>query len=300
MNLWMGFKRLLGQQLALLPTKNRSPLEILILATLGCVLAAALKYPNRAFLTIARPDLKARRVDTPQLPLLGNLVQMIRNRHQQLHFIHQLFLEYGDLMSMSILGVGRIHWVNNPKFMEHILKINFDNYVKGDFFRWQLSDILGSGIFVSDGAEWRFHRKTAANIFTTRLYRDLVQGAFKSSAHDLCSVLDRHLGEAVDLQSLFLRLTLDAFGKLTFGIEFNALVTEGPNEFGDAGGHARHEPVVARDGPDPVLAVPADEESNWGAAQMGGTGSPGEKGRDGGGARGKEEGLAGSLHKPSE
>ncbi|KAG0358150.1 cytochrome P450-dit2, partial [Podila minutissima] len=194
---WRGFRRLLGQQLAFLPTKNRSPLEILILATLGCILAAALKYPNRAFLTTARPDLKERKVDTPQLPLLGNLVQMIRNRHQQLHLFHQMFLEHGDFMSMTIPGVGRIHWVNNPRFMEHILKTNFDNYVKGDFFRRQLADILGNGIFVSDGAEWRFHRKTAANIFATRLYRDLVQGAFKSSAHDLCSVLDRrHFGEA--------------------------------------------------------------------------------------------------------
>ncbi|KAG0339204.1 hypothetical protein BG000_002628 [Podila horticola] len=179
---WIGFKRLLDQQLSPHRSRKRSPLEYLILATLGCVLAAALKYPNRAFLTSARPDLKERKVDTPGLPLLAN----------------------------------------------------FDNYIKGDFFRWQLTDILGKGIFVSDGAEWRFHRKTASNIFTTRLYRDLVQGAFRSSAHDLCSVLDRHLNDPVDLQSLFLRLTLDAFGKLTFGLEFNALVTEGPNEFGDA------------------------------------------------------------------
>ncbi|KAG0088901.1 hypothetical protein BGZ92_005585 [Podila epicladia] len=95
---WRGFKRLLGQQLALLPTKNRSPLEILILATLGCVLAAAFKYPNRAFRTIARPDLKARKVETPQLPLVGSLVQMIQNRNQQLHYIQQLFLEYGDFV----------------------------------------------------------------------------------------------------------------------------------------------------------------------------------------------------------
>ncbi|KAG0039884.1 hypothetical protein BGZ82_006289 [Podila clonocystis] len=231
---WIGFKRLLDKQLALHKTKKRSSLEYLILATLGCILAAALKYPNRAFLTAARPDLKARRIDTPGLPLLGSLVQVIRNRHQQLHFFQQGFLEHGDIMSMTILGIGRVHFVNNPKFMEHILKTNFDNYIKGDVFRWQLTDILGKGIFVSDGAEWRFHRKTASNIFTTRLYRDLVQGAFKSSAQDLCSVLDQHSGEAVDMQSLFLRLTLDAFGKLTFGLEFNALVTEGPNEFGDA------------------------------------------------------------------
>ncbi|KAF9202080.1 hypothetical protein BGZ59_002340, partial [Podila verticillata] len=75
---------------------------------------------------------------------------------------------------------------------------------------------------------------TASNIFTTRLFHDFVQGAFKTSGQDLCTVLDRHSGEALDLQVLFLRLALDVFEKLTFGLEFNALVTEGLNEVGDA------------------------------------------------------------------
>lgn len=113
---------------------------------------------------------------------------------------------------------------------------NFNNYIKGKIFRDQLKDILGRGIFVSDQEEWRFHRKTAANIFTTKLYRELVEGTFLESGLDLYSVLERNriVGRPVDLQELFLKLTLDAFGKLTFGLEFNALTGEGPNEFGDA------------------------------------------------------------------
>lgn len=113
---------------------------------------------------------------------------------------------------------------------------NFDNYVKGDMFRSQLTDILGRGIFVADGEEWRFHRKTASNIFTTKLYRSLVLGPFKSSAHDFCSHLQPFIASAepVDLQAKFHLLTMDAFGKLTFGIDFKALTQEGSNDFGDA------------------------------------------------------------------
>jgi cytochrome P450 len=69
------------------------------------------------------------------------------------------------------------------------------------------------------------------------MYRQLCEGAFTDSAQDLCSIFDKaeSLGnQPVDLQQLFLRLTMDAFGKLTFGIEFNSLMTEGRNEFGDA------------------------------------------------------------------
>lgn len=113
---------------------------------------------------------------------------------------------------------------------------NFENYVKGDIFRSQLTDILGRGIFVADGEEWRFHRKTASNLFTTKLYRGLVQNAFKSSAHDFCQHLQTLVKaqKPVDLQAKFHLLTMDAFGKLTFGIEFKALTQEGSNEFGDA------------------------------------------------------------------
>lgn len=113
---------------------------------------------------------------------------------------------------------------------------NFENYVKGDTFRWQLTDILGRGIFVADGDEWRFHRKTAANLFTTKLYRSLVENAFKSSSHDFCQHLQTLITaqKPIDLQAKFHLLTMDAFGKLTFGIEFKALTQEGSNDFGDA------------------------------------------------------------------
>ncbi|KAF9391066.1 hypothetical protein CPC16_004608 [Podila verticillata] len=58
----------------------------------------SLEYPDRAFLTRARPDLQARQVEVPGVPLLGNLVGMIRNRNQQLQYLQQRFLVHGDFM----------------------------------------------------------------------------------------------------------------------------------------------------------------------------------------------------------
>ncbi|KAG0303154.1 hypothetical protein BGZ98_006956 [Dissophora globulifera] len=202
---WVGVKRLLERQWSM---RKRSPLEYIVLATLSCVLAATLKYPNRAFLTRPRPDLKALGRDAPGYPLIGNLPDFIKHREDPLQMLHDTFREHGDVVSLTMPVFGRMIIVNRPEFMEHILKTNFDNYIKGALVRWNLADILGRGIFVSDGAAWRFHRKTASNIFTTKLYRSLVQDTFKSSAHDL--------------------------GRLTFGLEFNALSQPGSNEFGDA------------------------------------------------------------------
>ncbi|KAG0061694.1 hypothetical protein BGZ89_011242 [Linnemannia elongata] len=227
----IGLRRFIERQLH---NRKRSLFEYVILATMGLFLGAIIKYPNRAFLTRARPDLKDKAVKG--YPLLGNMPQMLKNSDDSLGHLHAAFKHFGDFFSLTIPLFGRVILVNTPEHFEHVLKTNFNNYIKGSIFRDQLKDILGRGIFVSDQEDWRFHRKTAANIFTTKLYRQLVTGAFQETGLDLCSVLDRHrvLHRPVDLQEQFLKLTLDAFGKLTFGLEFNALTCEGPNEFGDA------------------------------------------------------------------
>ncbi|KAG0075508.1 hypothetical protein BGZ93_004185, partial [Podila epicladia] len=128
---------------------------------------------------------------------------------------------------------------------------NFDNYIKGSLFAEQLGDILGNGIFISDGEAWRFHRKTSVNIFTTKLLRQLVRGAFQETAQILCRVLEQSIAKegsedennpqnlsdhAIDLQQLFLRQALDAFGKAIFGIEFKTLSTPATekHEFAEA------------------------------------------------------------------
>ena len=42
---------------------------------------------------------------------------------------------------------------------------NFDNYVKGEQFNAIMGDLLGSGIFTTDGAQWYVQRKVAAHLF---------------------------------------------------------------------------------------------------------------------------------------
>ncbi|KAG0297638.1 hypothetical protein BGZ96_005515 [Linnemannia gamsii] len=226
-----GIKRFVERQMSKTP---RSPLEIVALTSLALLVAAIAKYPNRAIFTRARPDLKEISVDGH--PLFGNLLQALTSKENPLVGIQKAFQEMGDIYTITVPSQGRLFMVNHPMYIEHILKTNFNNYIKGAVFGDLLRDILGSGIFVSDQDAWRFHRKTAANIFTTKMYRQLTEGAFTDSTRDICSIFDRaeSLGQPVDLQKLFLKMTMDVFGKLTFGIEFNALLTEGNTEFEDA------------------------------------------------------------------
>ncbi|KAG0249730.1 cytochrome P450-dit2, partial [Actinomortierella ambigua] len=217
-------------------TRPRSPHEYMTLSSLVLLIGAIIKYPNRAILTRARPDLREKSVFG--LPLLGSLLGGVPARIKgPLEYLCSYIDAYGPIIAFTLPVFGQIIVVNCPQNLEWIQKTNFENYVKGPTFRWVLGDLLGDGIFVSDGAQWRFHRKVTSNMFTTKIYRSLIEGPFMRTGMGLIGALEcsRHAGETnVDLQDLFLRLTLDTFGMLMFGLDLQSLANEGQNEFADA------------------------------------------------------------------
>lgn len=69
--------------------------------------------------------------------------------------------------------------------------------------------LFDSFLVCSNGSQWKIHRKTASNVFTTRLYRDLVQGVFKATVSNLGDTLDRTIERdtSIDLQNEFLKVS---------------------------------------------------------------------------------------------
>ncbi|KAF9542239.1 hypothetical protein BGW38_009797, partial [Lunasporangiospora selenospora] len=196
--------------LAYLRKPNRSNSEIAIATATLIAIGLMLKYPDRAIGCDSRPELGKKRIKG--WPLVGNLPEGIQNKETPLDMMLRNFEKYGDVHTITIPARGRVILVNNPQIMEHILKTRFDNYIKGFIFQETGYDVLGHGIFITDQEKWRFHRKTATNIFSTRLYRQVVRGAFKTSALDLCDVMIKEgelRNKPVDLQQLFFKMTLD-------------------------------------------------------------------------------------------
>jgi hypothetical protein len=56
---------------------------------------------------------------------------------------------------------GGLFFLTEPASVQHVLKDNFANYVKGDAIHDALRELLGDGIFVADGPLWKFHRKAS-------------------------------------------------------------------------------------------------------------------------------------------
>ncbi|KAL0542282.1 hypothetical protein IC582_022380 [Cucumis melo] len=171
-------------------------------------------------------------------PLLGSLPGLIKNSHRMHDWIVENLRSTGGTYQTCICAIplltkkqGLVTVTCDPKNLEHILKTRFENYPKGPNWQAVFHDLLGDGIFNSDGNTWLFQRKTAALEFTTRTLRQAmarwVSRAIKSR---FCPILEsaQRRGKPVDLQDLLLRLTFDNICGLTFGKDPQTLAPELP------------------------------------------------------------------------
>nr|WMZ41215.1 cytochrome P450 family 86 subfamily A polypeptide 1 [Ipomoea batatas]GMD64969.1 cytochrome P450 86A8-like [Ipomoea batatas] len=160
-------------------------------------------------------------------PLLGSLPGLIENAERMHEWIADNLRACGGTYQTCICAVpflarkqGLVTVTCDPKNLEHILKTRFDNYPKGPNWQSVFHELLGQGIFNSDGDTWLFQRKTAALEFTTRTLRQAM-GRWVNRAIKLrfCPVLETAQveGKPVDLQDLLLRLTFDNICGLAFG-----------------------------------------------------------------------------------
>ncbi|KAL1546271.1 cytochrome P450 86A2-like [Salvia divinorum] len=160
-------------------------------------------------------------------PVLGSLPGLIENAERMHDWIADNLRACGGTYQTCICAVpflarkqGLVTVTCDPKNLEHILKTRFDNYPKGPTWQAVFHDLLGQGIFNSDGDTWLFQRKTAALEFTTRTLRQaMARWVNRAIKNRFCPFLMSAQLEAkpVDLQDLLLRLTFDNICGLAFG-----------------------------------------------------------------------------------
>ncbi|XP_045786484.1 cytochrome P450 86A1-like [Trifolium pratense] len=162
-------------------------------------------------------------------PFVGSLPALFKNRNQvhdwivgNLHATGGSATYQTCIIPLPFLAhkQGFYTVTCHPKNLEHILKTRFDNYPKGPKWQTAFHDLLGQGIFNSDGETWLMQRKTAALEFTTRtLKQAMARWVNRSIKNRLWCILDKSIKDNiyVDLQDLLLRLTFDNICGLTFG-----------------------------------------------------------------------------------
>ncbi|CAL9753386.1 unnamed protein product [Musa acuminata subsp. burmannicoides] len=170
----------------------------------------------------------ASRLTGPRVwPVVGSLPGLIQHSERMHEWIADNLRVNGGTYQTCICAVpglarrqGLVTVTCDPRNLEHVLKTRFDNYPKGPTYHAVFLDLLGDGIFNSDGDTWLFQRKTAALEFTTRTLRHAMSRWVCRSIHLrlLPMLQDASLKSGVvDLQELLLRLTFDNICGLAFG-----------------------------------------------------------------------------------
>ncbi|KAJ3098271.1 hypothetical protein HDU97_004157 [Phlyctochytrium planicorne] len=177
-------------------------------------------FPRKGRLNVPHPK---------AAPFLGNIPDVVSNIHRYNDLFYEYTLAHGSTWQLvgAIFQSTPILMTVDPLVVEHVLKTNFNNYIKGPDYE-KLMPLLGHGIFNTDGESWKVQRKVSSNIFTGRNFRDVVSKAMAEELHILVNILIEKAksGETVDMYSYLHNFTMDTFGKIGFGVELNTLKGE--------------------------------------------------------------------------
>ncbi|KAI8641273.1 cytochrome P450 [Parasitella parasitica] len=202
-------------------------------AVAGITVLSAI-YSDRAIFDSKREGIKTQ----SGWPLVGNLPLLIQHKDKMHDFLLEGFSQMDDLtLTMSALGIPRHIATLDPRNVEHVLKNNFENYIKGPEFHASLVSLFGNGIFNANGNDWKYQRKTASHIFNVKNFRDHFTDVFVEeiefmSSHIWDKAAENH--QVVDFHDVMFKFTLDSFILLGFGVHLNALKSNGKVPFAAA------------------------------------------------------------------
>ncbi|KAI9190506.1 hypothetical protein H9P43_001940 [Blastocladiella emersonii ATCC 22665] len=201
---------------------------IRLVATLGASAASAI-----VILLLRERRLKLRR-DLPTTPphlLLGHARGLLRRQGERLHRAwrrQRAYLDAGLGPNSHVYVPFGATYVTTcePLNLEHVLKLNFENYVKGPKFHAIHAPLLGNGIFASDGPHWKAQRKAASHLFSVAAFRDHYLDVFRERCRAVVAKLALAADQSengaevtVDLSDYLYRFTLDSFMAIGFGLE---------------------------------------------------------------------------------
>nr|XP_009797272.1 PREDICTED: cytochrome P450 94A1-like [Nicotiana sylvestris] len=156
-------------------------------------------------------------------PLLGCTLSLIKNRHRVIEWTTEL-LAKSSSATITLTGLfGRsCIYTSNPSNVQHIIKTRFHFYQKDVILRRSLLDLLGNGIFLVDGAKWKFQRQLMSRELKASTFHQLVKTVtMKELSSRLLPLFSSAIEEdhVLDLQDIFRRFTFDMVCQVAFGYD---------------------------------------------------------------------------------
>ncbi|KAK7024847.1 cytochrome P450 52E1 [Favolaschia claudopus] len=204
-------------------------------------LLSILSLPLYIFVRVVLRDWRNRRaaqaLDARLVPVkkgksFGSVDLLTRLRYNRKHGypadgLTEFVQEIGPVVNIKVLWMDTILTVA-PEHIKLILSTDFQNHVKGDRFKNGMRSVLGTGVFNSDGDQWKFHRQMTRPFFARDRISDF--DILDRHADEVVSILKQRnkAGYAVDFQDLIGRFTMDSASEFLFNTCVNSLKASVP------------------------------------------------------------------------
>ncbi|XP_057518318.1 cytochrome P450 86B1-like [Amaranthus tricolor] len=171
----------------------------------------------------------------PTWPLLGMLPSLILGlRHNPYEWFTDLLRRRNGTFIFKGPWLSNLHCVltANPSNIEYLLKTNFLNFPKGDYYKQNMEELLGNGIFAADYETWQQHRKILSMEFHTPRFQELTVQSLLQLVHSrLIPIMEDSIKKStvIDLQDILLRLTFDNVCMVALGADPGCLSSPLPD-----------------------------------------------------------------------
>src|SRR5215212_8985201 len=121
---------------------------------------------------------------------------------------------------------GRTSFVlNGPEMIRHVLVDRHESYGRTSASIRILRPLVGAGLFLSEGNEWRHQRRALAPAFTPKTVSLLIPHMLSATAETIAE-LRTTAGAPLDLFASLQRLALEIAGRTMFSLEMRQRSTE--------------------------------------------------------------------------
>ncbi|XP_042486134.1 cytochrome P450 94A1-like [Macadamia integrifolia] len=187
-------------------------------------------FSIKSFFTFATKSNKSSSSPVTKLPrsypLIGSTLTISANRERFNQWITELIQNTNPTHHGTVIldrSLGRRHLITtNPANVQHILKTQFYLYPKGNFSHDYLFSFLGSGIFNTDGENWKFQRQISSHAFNTKSLKKFVETVVEAELSDRLLPLfstSTTQKSVLDLQDILQRFAFDNICKIAFGFD---------------------------------------------------------------------------------
>ncbi|KAH8831770.1 cytochrome P450 monooxygenase pc-1 [Flagelloscypha sp. PMI_526] len=173
---------------------------------------------------------KAYRAGATMVPLVPDptfgvmtIGKLLRGSKYYPGVVHMQWVEkYGPTFRMRLIGRPTTIFTLEPEYIKQILANQFENFTL-KIREGALNDLLGSGVFNSDGEIWKMHRNASRPYFTKERIAHLEN--FEQHAELALKLACQRLreGHPIDFQDLIARFTLDSATQFLFDYDVQSL-----------------------------------------------------------------------------